>query len=209
MTDGNMGFQVAPTEDEMANASAILTRMINAVVGMSQLQADVDMLRTTVQSLQSDAERLRNQNAGLDEALFHARQARHELEAKAKAAEESAMIASAASKTAIRSRDYAESQLADTKSALTQALDERDEAQFRVLELEDKLKAAEGKLAKVQEVFGIVTEPPKAEPVQAEPIPAPEPAPLADPAPPTRTYFDHWSPGALWDSDKAKYYNEA
>ena len=207
MTDGNMGFQVAPTEDEMANASAILTRMINAVVGMSQLQADVDMLRTTVQSLQSDAERLRNQNAGLDEALYHARQARHETEAQLKQAQSDAMSAQAERDIAVRSRNYAESQLADTKEALTQALDERDTYALEKMELEDKLKAAEGKLAKVQEVFGIVPELPKAKPVQAEPIPAPEP--LADPAPPTRTYFDHWSPGAFWDSDKAKYYNEA
>ena len=67
MTDGPTGIQVAPTEDEMNSVQDILKRAISAVVGMSQLQADVDMLRSTVASLQSDTERLRQQNAGLDE----------------------------------------------------------------------------------------------------------------------------------------------
>jgi hypothetical protein len=160
MTDGPTGFQVAPTEDEMANASAILTRMINAVVGMSQLQADVDMLRQTVTGLQADAERLRNQNA-----------------------------------------------------ALTQALDERDTFALEKMELEDKLKAAEAKLAKVQEIFGGAPLP--SPPSQSEPVPAPDtpwpsaPEPTTEEVKPTRHYIDHWSPGASWDSIAGKYYTEA
>ena len=66
MTDGPTGIQVAPTEDEMNSVQDILKRAISAVVGMSQLQADVDMLRATVAGLQSDTEKLRQRNATLD-----------------------------------------------------------------------------------------------------------------------------------------------
>ena len=49
MTDiGTTAIQVSPevpTEDEMNKVRAILERAINAMVGMSQLTADVDMLR--------------------------------------------------------------------------------------------------------------------------------------------------------------------
>ena len=77
MTDGTTGIQVAPiTEDDMNKVTSILKRAADAIVGMSQLAADVDMLRATVASLQQDCDRLRNQNNALDEALNHSREMR-------------------------------------------------------------------------------------------------------------------------------------
>ena len=90
------------------------------------------------------------------------------------------------------------------------------------MDLEDRLKAAEAKLAKVREVFGVV-EVPHATTVY-EPAPAPEPEPEPEPVPtephpetvstaiqpslpePTRHYLDHWETGATWDPEKHAYF---
>ncbi len=224
MTDGTTGFHVAPiTEDEMSKVQAILKRAADAIVGMSQLHADVDMLRQTVASLQADTDRLRSQNNALDEALNHSRSVRDQQGQRI---------------------DELNQGLAETERRLIEVTDERnkltlsnqqyhddleaahkakDDAEFRALELEDKLASAEAKLAKVAELhrtlFPVEAPPttpypqPATAPVEpttysTDPVYMAEPAPTNAPKPWLPDSIDNWEPGYYWDSATGKYWRE-
>lgn len=211
MTDiGPTGIQVAPavpTEDEMSHVQDILKRAINSLVGMSQLQADVDMLRTTVQNLQADTERLRQQNAGLDEALYQSRQARQALETDLSNARHELRGTTQERDALKTSNENWQKEVNHLTDDLHMAQQSRDTAQLQVMELEDQLKALQAKLDAIREGYrSIFGEEPKA--VQATPEP-PHPEQVPDPALPTRRYLSEWAHGATWDDEKHAYYVEA
>lgn len=221
MTDPTTGIQVAPTEAEMSQVQDILRRAINAIVGMSQLQADVDMLRSTVTALQADTEKLRQQNAGLDEALYQSRQARNDLTTRLAQAENERADYQNRYVHLNNDLENVQSENERLSSQLKEANQARDNAELRVMELEDELKAANAKLASIREgyasIFGEATKPveaPKPEPSMTLSEPKPEPTLYTDPEPSpigsTRRYLgDRWEPGALWDEQRSEYYVEA
>ena len=214
MTDGSTGIQVAPTEDEMNSVHDILKRAISAVVGMSQLQADVDMLRSTVSGLQADADRLRNHNESLDEALHQSRMTRNDLTTKLAQVEMDLRNVYVERDDARAQRDIANAKVDNLAFDLNTTKLERDDGLIHVMELEDELKAANAKLDAAKALFAPepvkpteplapaaheapkVWEDPEPEPVVVEPI---NPIPL-------RRYLDQWSPGAIWDPEKNAYY---
>lgn len=153
MTDGTTGIQVAPiTEDDMNRVQTILKRAADAIIGMSQLSADVDMLRQTVAGLQADTDRLRNQNNALDEALNYSRSERDRQASEL--VNVKAELASA--HDGAYSLKLENDKLGLVNVQLHGDLDltrkERDDAQFQVLDLQERLTIAEGKLAKVAEL---------------------------------------------------------
>lgn len=221
---GPTGIQVAPavpTEDEMTHVQDILKRAINSLVGMSQLQADVDMLRSTVQSLQADTERLRSQNAGLDEALFQSRNARNAANAELEATK-------LALRQAEQDKDHYKhdcelhvSTIQNLSQSLEQTKHERDDHGFRVMELEEQVKALQAKLDAIHDGYrSIFGDEPKAmqvpvpiyrsEPTSSTTASEPEPTAieLTKPwsPPPSRRYLDQWEPGAIWDEQEHKYF---
>lgn len=217
MTDGTTGFQVAPiTEDDMNKVQTILKRALDSIVGMSQLHADVEMLRATVSGLQADADRLRRQNEALDEALHTARTQRHDLEAKLAQVETVARNASVERDKAVHDLDSVARDYAGLKHDFDTMHTERDDAQFQVLTLQDELKDALAKLEAfrvasetifgkkpeaVQEVKHAVAEIELGAGTVEEPKPTVESAILPD----TRT---DWEPGYYWDNHTAKYWRE-
>jgi FtsZ-binding cell division protein ZapB len=208
MTDGNTGFHVAPiTEDDMNRVTSILKRAMDTMIGASQLADDVDMLRQTVSGLQADVDRLRNQNNALDEALNHSRQVRDEQTRKIdELRNDNVMLNNHKDELQIENDKLtlANEQYQIENDKLTLA---NDDAEFKNLELEDKLAAAEAKLAKVAELHrAIFPEPVKAEPV-SEPAPVdPVPAPAPEPEPVQPDTRDTWEPGYYWDHNTSKYW---
>ena len=210
MTDRPTGIQVAPTEDEMNSVQDILKRAISAVVGMSQLQADVDMLRSTVSGLQADADRLRNHNESLDEALHQSRMTRNELTSKLAQVETDLRNVSVERDDARKQRDIANAKVDNLAFDLDTTKRERDDALIHVMELEDELKAANAKLDEARALFA-------PEPVKStEPAPAPEapkvweePEPVEVAAKPNRIYHDSYQSGDYWDVERQQYYAEA
>lgn len=218
MDNGTTAIQVSPiTEDDMSKVQAILRRAADAIVGMSQLHADVDMLRQTVASLQADADRLRNQNNALDEALTHSRTVRDD--------QASTIIRLSSQIDTItydrddlkKANEYTTTMNGQLADKLKQVEADRDDHGFRVLELEDKLKAAEAKLSRLAQahadVFGAM-QPTTPGPAPSNTIkefhPIQEAGEPDKPSLPTRTYHGlSWSPGYMWDNDKQEYYTEA
>lgn len=216
MTDGPTGFHVAPiTEDDMNRVTSILKRATDAIIGISQLSADVDMLRQTVSSLQTDTERLRSQNNALDEALNYSRGERDR---------QATLLAQKQDELNKYAAELAETQAKADKLELTNGQYEidldltrkaKDDAEFHNLELEDKLKAAEAKLTKVAELHRALFTP---EPV-SDPVTVGEDVSLGYPkddgtpkehapveqGPDTR---ETWEPGYFWDHDTGKYWRQ-
>lgn len=218
MTDGPTGFHVAPiTEDDMFKVKDILQRAADAIVGMSQLSADVDMLRQTVSGLQADTERLRSQNNALDEALNYSRGERDRLATEltnVKIDREQAQGEAKQFMETVSKLDMDNGQLQIDLDLTRKA---KDEAEFHNLELEDKLKAAEAKLAKVAELHRALFPPePVAEakpevggvpmsipPLQSDELPTSVASALTDHGPDSLTA---WEPGYTWDHDTGKYW---
>jgi len=193
MTDGTTGIQVAPiTEDEMNQVQSILKRAIDGVVGMSQLKADVDMLRETVRGLQADADRLRNANEALDQALTKVRNERDAAQAE---------LVEAQAKADRATRLEAEN--ADLRSQLDQAKRERDDHGMRTLELEESLKEAHLKLEAIRDTFvKAFGQTPAMQPTSPKPVPE-EPftqASFNDPPKP-KNYTDRYLPDGSVNPD--------
>lgn len=215
MNDGPTGFHVAPiTEDDMFKVKDILQRAADAIVGMSQLSADVDMLRQTVSGLQADTERLRSQNNALDEALNYSRGERDRQASKLNETEQrchNLELENHGQMEQLSKLDLANGQLQIDLDLTRKA---KDDAEFHNLELEDKLKAAEAKLAKVAELHRVLFPP---EPgieiyhnmiVPSVPAPTHEPpTPELDPPSQPDTVTD-WQPGYFWDHDTGKYWRQ-
>ena len=217
MTDGTTGFQVAPiTEDDMSRVNDILRRAADAIVGMSQLKADVDMLRQTVSGLQADTDRLRTQNANLDEALAHVRAERDQARADHTTASARANDAEVARDSLRNQVNDLGFELSSIKDELAQTIRERDEYGLQCLNLEDTNKVLQAKLDKIEAAHRLVF---GAEPSPAvQPEPKPESVPQAQPPlgytvmlnpAPLRTYHGtSWSSGYMWDDQHQEYYTE-
>lgn len=206
MTDGTTAIPVGPiTEDDMSKVHDILRRAADAIVGMSQLKIDVDTLRQQVAQLSDDAERLRKSNAGLEESLWQARNQRQELEAKLAEATQAMATAQREAEDWQHNANNATAKAQSLGDELASTKHDRDEAQLKVMELEDSLKSATDKLAKVKEIFGISPEAvqPKPEAPASEPVPMPT---LESTPPPGRRYLDQWEPGSSWDENTHRYY---
>ena len=217
MTDGTTGIQVAPiTEDDMSKVTSILKRAADAIVGMSQLAADVDMLRATVASLQQDCDRLRNQNNALDEALNHSRemrdnQARELASTKDQLAEVTRELEQAKNDNVV---------LANQSNRLNESLVKAEQERDQWADEADKhSKAHEGAQAKLDAITNTLGLTPQAMQAPAEPVPVPpvqatsdfqhwpsEPSPVAEPLAHTEpSTSTEWQPGFYWDATRQLY----
>lgn len=210
MTDGTTGIQVAPiTEDEMSLVQNILKRAVDAAVGLSQLQADVQSLRDTVHGLQVDTERLRTQNSNLDEALTRARAERDAAKADlsyALANHNDADIRATSLQQLVNDLGLENSVL---KADLNQALEVADIHYLDKLGLQDELKEALAKLEAIREGFeSIFGKAPEA--MQPAPVPAiPVSASVSEPASPIAASLEvDWSKPYHYDEVTGGYVND-
>jgi chromosome segregation ATPase len=133
----------------------------NALIDGSELAKQVGEMSITVQtlkgevsSLQRDLEYVRNRNRELDEQVTQVRRARDE--AMADASEQ--RVKADGLQKQLETEQIANEGLRVSLSGMYDRIDalkkERDDAQMAQMEMEDKLKAAEAKLAKIAEMFG-------------------------------------------------------
>ncbi len=133
----------------------------NALIEGSELARIVSDLRTTVGNLtsevgalQRDLEYVRNRNRELDEQVTQVRQARDEAIADASGQRQRADKAESDLSAALRDSEALRTSLSGMYDRVDAAKRDRDDAEMRALELEEKLKAAEDKLAVIEGVFG-------------------------------------------------------
>ncbi len=225
MTDGTTGFQVAPiTEDEMSRVHDILTRAINAIVSMSQLSKDVESLRNQVAQLTDDSTRLRRTNDALEESLSNSRRNRQEMEAKLNDEIERSIQAQSERERATEKANALAADVEYLSKDLHAERREREDAQYKVMELQDALDKLRHTHDSIKSALGIV-DPPKAV-QEVTPSAPPSLGPMVQPSTevgdhtvplgtttqppgePTRRYISDWQAGAMWDTDKQSYYIE-
>lgn len=219
MTDGNMGIQVAPTAEEIMNAQSVFQKAADAIVGLSSLKASVDALQTQVTQMSDELDRLRKQNAGLEESLYQARTHRFELEDKLNKAQAEAAQATQDKASAQRDAEHWQTSCNAALDKLSNTQRQRDDAEYTIIELQDKLKAAEAKLATIMGVFGVsqapavqaapnVTAQAMADaPPPAEPTPEPPPMEALSEPEPTPVPEVDWNKPYQWDAVLLRYVN--
>lgn len=170
---------VSTTEDEMTQAANIFAKMRDAVIDASHLAGEVAELRKAVAGFRQEMDALRRDNHYLTEVVSDLRTKRDALIEEAKTLRQerdSAEFNSSAWKSQAEIKD-------GRIEALTRELDaskkDRDDAEFKALELSEELEKVKAKLAKVMAVFSESETSPKAaeiaRPAQAEPSHDPVP----------------------------------
>jgi len=154
----NETVQENPTVSKMRE---VFDASIDAVLKGTELQKTVTELSVSVQSLQSqigtlqrDLEYIWNRNRELDEQVSQVRAARDEAMFQASTQSQRANKAEVALAEEQAQSSDLRSQLSGMYDRIDALKKERDDAQMAQMEMEDKLKAAEAKLAKIAEMFG-------------------------------------------------------
>ena len=207
MTDQSTGFQVAPVQEdaEMANIRSVFDKALNAVVAMSQLSKDVESLRIQVTDLTTQVTRLRAWNEQLDETLHHVRTERDTAQAKVRELTESSSISDHTIATLRAELEASRSAHATTTQQLHDAERYRDDAELKVMELEDQLGQHKTKLSAIYDAARSILPPPAPEPIPtpmpAQVIPITEhteapPVPVLEPTPTEPVK-------AWWETDKS------
>jgi chromosome segregation ATPase len=121
------------------------------VVG--ELRSTVSMLQSELQSLQRDLEYVRNRNRELDEQVTAVRAARDEAIANANQQQERAVRAEAALEKATLENESQNRRLSEMYDRIDALKRERDDAELKAMDLEDRLKAAQAKLTTIEALF--------------------------------------------------------
>lgn len=143
MTDiGNTGSQVASNvnEQEINMVREIFEKMANSLVGLSSAAKDIAEMREQLAGLKQDIEHTQARNRELDEMVAHVRRERDEaIASRAEAWEHAEKLnhsIDGLNAEATRLRNDLES----TTTQLVEARRDRDDASFKNMELEEKLK---------------------------------------------------------------------
>lgn len=160
----------AVTESEMNAVQNIFQRMATTIVEASKLSSDVNELRATVDAMKRDLESQRNNNAWLDSQLAETRKAKEE------AVKELLDVKDQLRQTLDNydrvNRDFQATgeTIRQYEQETQQLRRERDDAHYKNLELEDKLKASEDRWAKLRELFGDGQDKTQPTPPPSEPV---------------------------------------
>lgn len=146
--DGNIQTTDVPTEEDMNKVRQIFDRGINAIVDASRLASQVQELSNQLDGLRADLDKVRQQNAWLDEQLLRVRQERDKANADATQARMDFEDASRANGSLKASLEQAASALDSLYQQIADLTRERDDAQLRVMELEDQVSKLKGKIEK-------------------------------------------------------------
>lgn len=156
--DGNMSTNpdtgIAPTaavttEDDMiAKVKEYIDRGINALVNQSKVASEVAELRLTIEQLRRDTDKYRSQNDMLDEYLVKARAERNEALVRANENVQHIRDLELANSDLQGSLDTAKRVMGQDAELVDQLKRERDDAQLRVLELEEELTKVKAKVEK-------------------------------------------------------------
>lgn len=181
MNDGNTAIQVSPVvqaafnvEDPMSVRS-FFEQIANTVVDASELSKEVARLRAQLQELAAQIESVRNANFHMDQEISELREQRDNL--RRDSAEKGTRIGQlelearnyeARTESLARQLEQAEQERDRYRTSYNTATHENDDAQMKVMEMEETVKAmeetlrgweqratnCETKLATLKEVFG-------------------------------------------------------
>ena len=202
----------------MSKVTSILKRAADAIVGMSQLAADVDMLRATVASLQQDCDRLRNQNNAIDEALNHSREMRDNQARELASTKDQLAETTSKCDHLLQTNNNLSDELQRVSNDLYNAKLERDQWADEADKLSKERDTAHAKLDSIHVALGLTPQamqaPTPTPPVdivagsdqswRSDPSPSSvEPQALATPAEPSTS--TEWQPGYYWDAVRQLY----
>lgn len=180
MSDGTMAT-ISPVQesDEMTHIRSIFDRAANAIVEASELNKQVQELRSTVDALKQDVDRIRAQNSWLDEQLTNVRRARDEANGKLQNAEGEVASLKEQLEASKRANEDLNAQLTAARQVLDQTKHERDDYGMKHMAAQEELEKANAALAKFEEVLSGLrpkpvqeqtATPPYSPSVQTEPV---------------------------------------
>src|SRR5215467_8346686 len=153
MTDGNMATSISPvSEGEMEQIQNLFKKAADTIVAFSSLSGQVEKLQAQVNDLSNQVTRYRNHIDTQDDAMYRLRQEREELTNRATEAEHSRQSAVAEAEQAKQAYNGSQARLTDLEALVASLRKDRDDAEYRVIELEDKLKVSEKTLGKFREL---------------------------------------------------------
>ena len=211
-----MSDNIQVTESEMISAWEVFDRMRNQVIEGSKLRVDYEQtkaemnreftdLRSKVQALQNELEYLRERNKSLDDIIISTRRQRDEaqLEASNLRAELDTVKTSLvhSNDTVQRKQD----QLDVASIQIEQLKKDRDDAELRAMEWEEKAEGFRKKLEAVTTALGLpvpgeAPKPSVEEKIHPEPVAAPE---VAEPVP-TEPSSGEGSAGLGWETKQPR-----
>lgn len=143
MTDiGNTGSQVAPNvnEQEINMVREIFEKMANSLVGLSSAAKDIAEMREQLEGLKQDIERTQGRNRELDEMVAHVRRERDEAVREVTVARDALTEATKQLEGVNSENSMLRRDIEILNSDLITAKRDRDDASFKNMELEEKLK---------------------------------------------------------------------
>lgn len=185
MTDGTTATQVSPiiSESEVTMFRDFMNRLANTVVQASDFAKQVDILREELNTIREDASAVRKRNSELDEELAYVREQRNKAQDEARQANHEAGQWKSSYEMAEKNFSNASAELDHQRNVIAELKTERDEAQFRVLELTERAEKAESVLNDLRSRLGLPVPVAELPPLMPAPTPEPTPSPLAEPAP--------------------------
>lgn len=168
----------APTEAEMTSVANLFNRMRDAIIDASHLAGEVAGLRKEVGDFRHEIEELRSTNRWLNEQNMSLLKARDTAEDEARRQSEARLAAEQSLASEQREHGFTKGDLDAARASVALANKDRDDAQFRVMELDEELTKVKAALAAVTAAIEgvkpkpVVVEMPKApEPMQEAPKP--------------------------------------
>jgi len=146
-------------EQEMGKVKEIFDRALNALVSASSLAKEVEQVKSDLEALTSQVNHYRNTIANQDDQITRLRQDRDAARTAQYQAEDTARHMTTQIETIKRENDSLNGSNIRLNDRISEVTKERDDAQFKLLELQESHAALSKKLddvkAHMQSVFGL------------------------------------------------------
>lgn len=214
MTDGTTGIQVTPmAENDIMKLRDAARSFLASLDGLLSLPATVRELQSKVDELAAartfDETSISHMSGQINSQADQIALLRTERDALVSELRE----VCEAREGLVRANTGLHQNVTDLSGQLDLARRDRDDAQLRVMELEDELKATKGQLTKLVDAYEAVFNPPKpnVEPVKPDvidpPIPANDP-PHEEPSLQSAPAEAVQSPASVTEEDRQSYHEE-
>ena len=139
MSDYNQAPAPMPTERDMDYVRKVFEHMANSIVDASKVSNEVATLRSEVEAFRKDVQEMRTKNSYLDEELTRARQERDKIKEDFRNVEAENVSLRNTIGDQEENIQHNNDAIISVRNDYTRAIRERDDAQMRNMELEDKL----------------------------------------------------------------------
>lgn len=181
MTDGNMATISPVSEGEMDQIQSLFKKAADTLVAYASISGQVEKLQAQVNDLANQVTRYRNHIDTQDDAMYRLRQEREELTKAKNDAIHEAEVARQQYEVDKQENERLTVKVQNLQDQVAKLMKDRDDAEFKALELEDKLKTANNDLGKVREFArSILPEVPIVKDMPVSPPPVSNPPPAVD-----------------------------